>query len=173
MASFKLLSVSWWYSCVPCEKLNRATFIPALSNFSSIGTDLDAGPIVQTIFVFGFLSSFGTSFIPCMSMFAISQKSNKKELKFCTNRWRFEKWELDLTQNLKCLLRSKKAEGRSEFLLFVYVWLGKGDEVESLYFLLSLVSFLVFPLLKEEKVFGLTGVPLPWCDVISLFFLIG
>ena len=29
-------SVSWWYSCVPCEKLNRATVIPALSIFSMI-----------------------------------------------------------------------------------------------------------------------------------------
>jgi hypothetical protein len=36
--------------------LNRATFIPAVSSFSTMGIDLDAGPKVQTIFVFGFFS---------------------------------------------------------------------------------------------------------------------
>ncbi|SIN59029.1 Uncharacterised protein [Mycobacteroides abscessus subsp. abscessus] len=36
----------------PCEKFKRATFIPALISFSSISSDSDAGPIVQTILVF-------------------------------------------------------------------------------------------------------------------------
>ncbi|RRT79047.1 hypothetical protein B296_00026099 [Ensete ventricosum] len=72
MATLRLSSVSWWYSCVPCEKLNLATFMPALSSFSSIGTDLDAGPSVHTIFVFGTRPSLGSSLrIPSMSMFAI------------------------------------------------------------------------------------------------------
>src|SRR5689334_14359208 len=38
----------WW---VPCEKLRRATFIPARMSFSIIFSESDAGPIVQTIFV--------------------------------------------------------------------------------------------------------------------------
>ncbi|THU44285.1 hypothetical protein C4D60_Mb02t05790 [Musa balbisiana] len=72
MAILRLSMVSWWYSCVPCEKLNLATFMPALKSFSSIGTDLDDGPRVHTIFVFGTRPSFGNSFkIPSMSMFAI------------------------------------------------------------------------------------------------------
>lgn len=74
IAILRLFKVSWWYSCVPCEKLNLATFIPALRSFSSIGTDRDAGPSVQTIFVFGILPSFGISFrIPSISIFAIPQ----------------------------------------------------------------------------------------------------
>lgn len=56
MAVLRLLSVSWWYSWDPWEKLKRATFMPALSSFSIIGTDLEAGPKVQTILVFGFFS---------------------------------------------------------------------------------------------------------------------
>lgn len=56
IAWWRLSRVSWWYSWDPCEKLNRATFIPALRSFSTIGTDLEAGPRVQTIFVFGLCS---------------------------------------------------------------------------------------------------------------------
>ena len=72
MACLRLSRVSWWYSWEPWEKLNLATFIPALSSFSIIGTDLDAGPSVQTIFVLGTLPSLGRSFmIPSMLMFDI------------------------------------------------------------------------------------------------------
>ena len=39
-------------SCEPCEKLSRATFIPASINCSSSSGDSLAGPIVHTIFVF-------------------------------------------------------------------------------------------------------------------------
>lgn len=53
MASLRLSSVSWWYSWDPCEKLNLATFMPALKSLSNIGTDLEAGPRVHTILVFG------------------------------------------------------------------------------------------------------------------------
>ncbi|RWW41720.1 hypothetical protein BHE74_00052787, partial [Ensete ventricosum] len=35
------------------EKLKRATFMPALRSRSIISTDLEAGPRVHTIFVFG------------------------------------------------------------------------------------------------------------------------
>ena len=50
-----------------------ATFMPALSSFSSMGTIRDAGPKMQTILVFGIRPSFGSSFnIPSMSIFAIS-----------------------------------------------------------------------------------------------------
>lgn len=77
MAIFRLSRVSWWYSCVPWEKLNLATFMPALSSFSNIGTDLDDGPRVHTIFVFGMRPSFGNSFkSPSMSMFAICPASH-------------------------------------------------------------------------------------------------
>src|SRR5437588_7246850 len=38
-------------SCVPCEKLRRATSMPAFSSASSTFGEDDAGPIVQTIFV--------------------------------------------------------------------------------------------------------------------------
>ena len=48
----RLSRVSWWYSWDPWEKLNRATFIPAFSSFSSTGTSLDFGPRVQMILVF-------------------------------------------------------------------------------------------------------------------------
>lgn len=53
MAWRRLSSVSWWYSWEPWEKLKRATFMPARRSFSTMGTDRDAGPRVQTIFVFG------------------------------------------------------------------------------------------------------------------------
>ena len=36
---------------VPCEKLSRATSMPAATRRSSISTLEDEGPIVQTIFV--------------------------------------------------------------------------------------------------------------------------
>jgi hypothetical protein len=36
-------------SCVPCEKLSRATSIPALNKRSIIRGELLAGPIVHTI----------------------------------------------------------------------------------------------------------------------------
>src|SRR5205823_5815400 len=36
---------------VPCEKFNRATFIPAQMSRVSISGDSEAGPIVATIFV--------------------------------------------------------------------------------------------------------------------------
>ena len=36
-------------SCVPCEKLSRATSIPALNRRSIIRGERLAGPIVQTI----------------------------------------------------------------------------------------------------------------------------
>ncbi|URE27749.1 hypothetical protein MUK42_18122 [Musa troglodytarum] len=72
MATRRLSRVSWWYSWVPWEKLKRATFIPARSSFSSIGTDRDAGPSVHTIFVLGTRPSLGSSLSnPSMSMFAI------------------------------------------------------------------------------------------------------
>src|SRR5688500_1414381 len=38
-------------SCVPCEKLMRATFIPAVMSARKTAGDDDAGPIVQTILV--------------------------------------------------------------------------------------------------------------------------
>src|SRR5213594_3685092 len=38
-------------ACVPCEKLSRATSMPAAARRSSCSTVQDAGPIVQTIFV--------------------------------------------------------------------------------------------------------------------------
>lgn len=47
------------------HELNLATFVtfvPDLSSFSSIGTDLDADPSANTIFVFGTCPSFGNSF---------------------------------------------------------------------------------------------------------------
>ncbi|URE18124.1 hypothetical protein MUK42_04001 [Musa troglodytarum] len=53
MAALRLCSVSWWYSWQPWEKLKRATFMPALRSRSIISTDLEAGPSVHTIFVFG------------------------------------------------------------------------------------------------------------------------
>lgn len=37
-----------WYSCEPCEKLKRATFMPARSSSSMTSTLRDAGPSVQT-----------------------------------------------------------------------------------------------------------------------------
>lgn len=46
-------SKPWWHSWVPCEKLNLATFKPALRSFSCISTDLDEWPNVHIIFVFG------------------------------------------------------------------------------------------------------------------------
>jgi hypothetical protein len=39
------------WSCVPCEKLIRATFIPAVTSARSTVGDAEAGPIVQTILV--------------------------------------------------------------------------------------------------------------------------
>ena len=39
-------------SCVPCEKLNLATFIPASINSLKVSSFSLAGPIVQIIFVF-------------------------------------------------------------------------------------------------------------------------
>lgn len=73
IAILRLFNVSWWYSWVPWEKLNLATFMPARRSFSSIGTVLEDGPNVQTILVFGIRPSFGRSFmIPAMSMLAIS-----------------------------------------------------------------------------------------------------
>jgi len=36
---------------VPCARLSRATFIPALINLSIIAVELVAGPMVHTIFV--------------------------------------------------------------------------------------------------------------------------
>lgn len=72
MATLRLSRVSWWYSWVPWEKLKRATFMPAIRSFSSMGTDRDAGPSVHTIFVFGIRPSLGSSFkIPSMSMLDI------------------------------------------------------------------------------------------------------
>ncbi len=81
MATLRFSRVPWWYSYVPCEKLKRATFIPALSNFSSIGISLDFGPKVHMIFVFEIRnrdSSFPLPSIPWMSMFAMI---------FCANLW--------------------------------------------------------------------------------------
>ena len=46
------------HSKSPWEKLRRATFMPASIIFASIPGDSDAGPIVQTIFVFCRGSSF-------------------------------------------------------------------------------------------------------------------
>lgn len=155
MAWRKLLSVSWWYSCVPCEKLNRATFIPALSNFSSIGTDLDAGPIVHTIFVFGFLSSCGTSFsIPSMSMFAISQKPNKKGKENSPQNLhksgeRFEKWELDLKRIRNAYLDRRKPRVDLTCLYSCMAW-GRGRARSFSFSSFSLFS-LAFPLLKEKR----------------------
>lgn len=72
MAILRLFKVSWWYSWVPCEKLNLATFIPARRSFSIIGTDREAGPKVQTILVLRIRPSSGSSFkIPSMSMLDI------------------------------------------------------------------------------------------------------
>jgi hypothetical protein len=36
-------------SCVPCEKLSRATFMPALNSFSRVASSWLAGPMVATI----------------------------------------------------------------------------------------------------------------------------
>ena len=74
MAILRLFKVSWWYSWVPWEKLKRATFMPALRSFSSMGTDREEGPRVQTILVLGTRpsSSSWCSFrSPSMSMLAI------------------------------------------------------------------------------------------------------
>src|SRR6218665_711567 len=48
-AALTLTIVSLWYSCDPWEKFIRAMSRPAAIIFSSIGTDLQAGPIVQMI----------------------------------------------------------------------------------------------------------------------------
>jgi len=40
-----------WYSLVPWEKFNRATFIPEVMSLVIISSESEAGPIVQTIFV--------------------------------------------------------------------------------------------------------------------------
>lgn len=58
MAALRLSRVSWWYSWDPCEKLKRATFMPARRSFSTIGTERDAGPSVHTIFVLGLFSAW-------------------------------------------------------------------------------------------------------------------
>ena len=39
---------TWWYSCEPCEKLNRATLMPARSSSSKTSTLRDLGPRVHT-----------------------------------------------------------------------------------------------------------------------------
>jgi len=49
-------------SCVPCEKFNLMTFIPAFTNFVSISLLSDAGPTVHTIFVFDIISFFFITF---------------------------------------------------------------------------------------------------------------
>jgi hypothetical protein len=49
----RLSRVSWWYSWEPCEKLNRATHMPARSRRVHISTEREAGPRVQTILVLG------------------------------------------------------------------------------------------------------------------------
>ena len=51
-AALKFSSVSRWYSCVPCEKLKRATDMPACSRFSRSSTDRDDGPSVHMMWVF-------------------------------------------------------------------------------------------------------------------------
>ena len=51
-AERRFSSVSRWYSCVPCEKLKRATDMPACSRFSRSSTDRDEGPSVQMMWVF-------------------------------------------------------------------------------------------------------------------------
>lgn len=63
IAALRLSRVSWWYSWEPWEKLKRATFMPARRSFSTIGIDLDAGPRVHTIFVFGFFSATTVSIL--------------------------------------------------------------------------------------------------------------
>ena len=42
---------SWCCSCVPCEKLSLATFIPASNIFDNVSSLSEAGPIVQMILV--------------------------------------------------------------------------------------------------------------------------
>lgn len=46
-----------WSSTVPCEKLNRATLIPAPIISRTLSSESIAGPSVATIFVFLFMIS--------------------------------------------------------------------------------------------------------------------
>jgi hypothetical protein len=81
MAWRRLSSVSWWYSWVPWEKLKRATFMPARSSFSSMGTVREAGPSVHTSLVLGTRASpplaprSRSARIFAMSMLAIARRS--------------------------------------------------------------------------------------------------
>jgi hypothetical protein len=45
------LMVSPWLAKSPCEKLSRATFMPARINFSKTSGESEAGPMVHTILV--------------------------------------------------------------------------------------------------------------------------
>ena len=47
-----LLSVASWLSCVPCEKLKRAAFMPVRMSSRSFSSSSTEGPMVQIIFVF-------------------------------------------------------------------------------------------------------------------------
>jgi hypothetical protein len=60
--------------------LKRATFIPALRSLSNIATDLDDGPNVQTILVFGLISA-PTMLTPRIFSIALTDSPNKRDRK--------------------------------------------------------------------------------------------
>ena len=53
-AALRVLIVFSWLAKSPCEKLSRATSMPARIISSMISLDPEAGPIVQTILVLWF-----------------------------------------------------------------------------------------------------------------------
>jgi len=75
MAALRLSRVSWWYSWDPWEKLKRATFMPARRSFSTMGTERDAGPRVQTILVLGLFSA--TTGVAISARVSVSRKQRK------------------------------------------------------------------------------------------------
>ena len=159
IAILRLLRVSWWYSWVPWEKLNRATFMPALRSFSSMGTVRDAGPKVQTILVFGIRPSFGSSFIiPSMSMFAISLWFQIRSDQIAKD---FHKlvWE-KLRRNRGLLLTfSAQLSSCGACLLFLFLLL--------LLYLLSLAPPNCFPFYQMSLSFTLIIIKLYCCVVLN------
>ena len=63
----RLSRVSLWYAWSPCEKLKRATRMPARSSASSLGTSLDTGPRVHTMLV-RFLTAATPSTRACLPL---------------------------------------------------------------------------------------------------------
>src|SRR6266571_3817467 len=77
---------SAWCEKSPCEKFNRATFIPARTSRISISGDSDAGPMVATIFV---LCSGNAAVMTRRSLFprapgrALCSRSGNQRLAWC------------------------------------------------------------------------------------------